>query len=182
MLQLADQIEVFQNTIDVDYIIDLIEKTNINSYPFESVKRRPHLTMEMPIVFDKQDSFESAEIRSFFISLAFPKMTDYIKRHNLKNMSSIKDVVTVSKLSNNMPMDVHVDTKAGVENFLITLYINEDYGGGEIFFPDHNIFYKPKAGDLVMYPGKFKHGVMPSSGSPRYSIAYGVANRSSILV
>jgi hypothetical protein len=182
MLTLTDQIEVFKNTFDINYIIDLIEKTNNNPYVFESVQRRPHLTMQMPILFDKNDSLESAELKTFFISVVFPKMVDYMKKYNLKNMSSIREAFTISKLENGMPMDPHIDIKMGVKNFLVNLYINDDYHGGEIFFPDHNISYKPKSGDIVMYPGAFKHGVMPSLGNPRYSISWGLSDKDSILV
>ena len=33
------------------------------------------------------------------------------------------------------------------------LYLNEEYDGGELFFPDINLRLKPKAGDLVYFKG-----------------------------
>lgn len=182
MLTLANQIEVFSNKIDVEYAIDLIERTNNNPYSFESVQRRPHLTMQMPILFEKNDSLESAELKTFFMSLTFPRMVDYMKKYNLKNMSSIREAYTISKLENSMPMDPHVDIKMGFKNFLVNLYINDNYDGGELFFPDHNVSYKPKAGDIVMYPGAFMHGVMPSSGGARYSLSWGLSDKDTIMI
>ena len=38
-------------------------------------------------------------------------------------------------------------------------YINDNYEGGRIVFPNHNINVKPQAGDLIMFPGKFRHRV-----------------------
>lgn len=50
-------------------------------------------------------------------------------------------------------------------------YLNDDYEGGEIYFPFFEIEKKPKAGDILMYPGSWKylHGVKPVKGT-RYAI------------
>lgn len=64
------------------------------------------------------------------------------------------------------------------------LYPNDDYEGGEIFFrkfsdtwddktfekPEFELTYKPKAGDLVIFPSThpFYHGVMNVKKSPKY--------------
>ena len=53
-------------------------------------------------------------------------------------------------------------------------YINDDYEGGELYFPALDFEYKPKAGDFITFPSyeKFTHGVKPVlSGSDRYVLA-----------
>lgn len=54
------------------------------------------------------------------------------------------------------------------------LYINDDYTGGELFFPKFNDFsLKPAAGSLVIFPGteQYEHGVRPVGPGPvRYVI------------
>jgi len=176
MITLGNRKEVFQNDIDPSYLINLIEKINLTSHEFKVVSRRPHLTMEIPILFNKEDSLESAEIKSIYMSLAFPSIIDYMKKYNLSGTSSIRHLITVSKLESNNPQPAHVDNKVGVNSFLAMLYINDDYQDGDIYFPDNNISYKPKPGDLVIYPGEVKHGVKASIGNPRYTIGYGLAN------
>jgi len=51
------------------------------------------------------------------------------------------------------------------------VYLNDDYEGGEIYFPFFDVVKKPTAGDILMYPGSWKylHGVHPVSGN-RYAI------------
>jgi 2OG-Fe(II) oxygenase superfamily len=46
-------------------------------------------------------------------------------------------------------------------NLSILGYINDNYEGGEIEFPEHGIKIKPFAGDLIMFPsnGAFRHQV-----------------------
>jgi hypothetical protein len=44
--------------------------------------------------------------------------------------------------------------------YVAGLFLNDDYEGGELFFPDLGIRLKPKTGDLVLFPGySTKHGV-----------------------
>jgi hypothetical protein len=51
------------------------------------------------------------------------------------------------------------------------LYINDDYLGGEIYFPELDISIKPEAGDLVCFPDNpdFIHGVKEITGFVRYT-------------
>lgn len=83
----------------------------------------------------------------------------------------------------NLPMNYHVDfnptdldsqgTKLAVT---ITMYLNDDYSGGEISFynseDDQMYNYKPKKGDVTVFPSfkPFYHGVLPMNGNKRYLI------------
>ena len=63
-----------------------------------------------------------------------------------------------------------------------TMYLNDDYDGGEISFKvgDQYIDYKPVAGDVIVFPSghpefladehPYLHGVKKISGNPRYLI------------
>lgn len=50
-------------------------------------------------------------------------------------------------------------------------YLNDDYAGGEIYFPFFGIEKRPNAGDILMYPGSWQylHGVKKVQGV-RYAI------------
>ena len=50
-------------------------------------------------------------------------------------------------------------------------YLNEDYEGGELYFPQHDIEFKPKAGTLAFFPGdkNYLHGVNPIKLGKRYT-------------
>jgi hypothetical protein len=47
------------------------------------------------------------------------------------------------------------------------VYLNDDYTGGELSFVSKDISFKPKAGDLVIFPGNFEYwyDVKPANGS-----------------
>jgi hypothetical protein len=49
-------------------------------------------------------------------------------------------------------------------------YLNNDYEGGELYFPDHGIQFKPKAGSAYFFPGdlNYLHGVTEITSGIRY--------------
>jgi hypothetical protein len=55
-------------------------------------------------------------------------------------------------------------------NLAAICYLNDEYVGGKIFFPEFNKEIKPNAGDLIMFPGKFKHGVTGVISGDRHTM------------
>ena len=64
------------------------------------------------------------------------------------------------------PFKIVEDTTHG-----IIVYLNDDYEGGEIYYPTQNVIYKPKAGSLVIHSSEelARHGVKPVISGTRYS-------------
>jgi hypothetical protein len=50
------------------------------------------------------------------------------------------------------------------------IYLNDDYLGGEIYFPKRNIEIKPKAGSILVWPASENHGVKKILDGNRYTI------------
>lgn len=50
------------------------------------------------------------------------------------------------------------------------VYLNDDYEGGEIFFPDHDIIIKPETNEFISFPGTryYVHGVKEVTKGSRY--------------
>lgn len=80
-----------------------------------------------------------------------------------------------------LAMNYHTDTNhddlespGNKKVFTVTMYLNDNYEGGEISFYDgesDKIYnYKPEAGDVTVFPGSepFYHGVLPFYGGSRY--------------
>ena len=80
----------------------------------------------------------------------------------------------------------HTDRPKGLDNspgpksiLTVTIYLNDDYDGGEVSFlkegVDEVIVYKPKAGDIVIFPScePFHHAAMPiKSNISKYFIRH----------
>jgi hypothetical protein len=68
----------------------------------------------------------------------------------------------------------HVDTLSSEGNHIASVYyINDDYTGGEIDFPDHNLKIKPDANSLIIFPGNenYVHSVHEIIDNDRHSSA-----------
>ena len=58
------------------------------------------------------------------------------------------------------------------ENDIASLiYINDNYEGGEIYFPNQNIAIKPKEGQAIFFPGdkEYLHGVTTITAGERFT-------------
>lgn len=68
------------------------------------------------------------------------------------------------------PNSVHPTT---LTEGAMVFYINDDYEGGELFFPDIDLEIKPKAGQLIAWPSGplFEHGVKIISSGDRYVVS-----------
>jgi len=53
--------------------------------------------------------------------------------------------------------------------FGIAIYLNDDFRGGELIYPDLGLSVTPKAGSMVIHKAHLKHQVFPVLGE-RYSI------------
>lgn len=55
----------------------------------------------------------------------------------------------------------------------IICYLNKDYDGGTLYFPDQNVKIIPEPGLFVCFPGNlhFLHGVTKTSGATRFTIS-----------
>jgi hypothetical protein len=59
-----------------------------------------------------------------------------------------------------------------INKYVGILYLNEDYEGGLLYFPDHKIEIKPKLGQFIMFPGGHEniHGVTEITSGTRYTM------------
>lgn len=59
-----------------------------------------------------------------------------------------------------------------INKFVGILYLNDDYEGGELFFPEHNISFKPQACSYIVFPGGIEniHGVTEVKEGVRYTM------------
>lgn len=83
-----------------------------------------------------------------------------------------KNRFSLFKFIEEFSLNPHVDTLSVESNHIASIYyINDDYSGGEIAFPDHNLKIKPKVNSLIIFPGNenYIHEVLKIINGERYS-------------
>jgi hypothetical protein len=131
--------------------------------------------MELPTLFSSKDNLAAVRLRSMCLSDMLPTITQYMSVYNIEKMIPKKDFITVSKLIPYSSMAVHMDDKEVVsDNFICMAYINDNFVGGELNFPDIGVKYSPSAGDIIIYQAKEKHEVLELTDGFRYSFGYGL--------
>lgn len=76
--------------------------------------------------------------------------------------------------------ELHDGADAGLPNdfpnydIASLFYINDDYDGGELYFPNQGIQFKPKKGAAYFFPGdmNYIHGITEIGGSQRYTCPF----------
>jgi hypothetical protein len=172
--RVGDTLYKTKSECDLEELVLLIELVS-KDYSFETVDRRPHLTMEFPTFFNKKDSISSVRLRSIILKETLPAIESYMLERGLEYMQPKKTFITISKLLPGLGMAPHVDNADKTSNhFICMFYINENFSGGELVFPNDGLKYKPEAGDILIYRGNNLHQVLPVTSGIRYSIGYGL--------
>jgi predicted 2-oxoglutarate/Fe(II)-dependent dioxygenase YbiX len=80
----------------------------------------------------------------------------------------------INKYNNNVFMGPHVDAYDGAQDkstVSMVIYLNDDYEGGEIDFPDHGISLKPEAGSVVVFASEgILHDPRPTKSGTKYMV------------
>lgn len=114
---------------------------------------------------------EILEMLNNVFKLVHSKITDV---YDVEVNGFYKTALHLVKFFDGFYLQHHVDTLSAEENHIASVYyINDDYTGGEIHFPDHNLKIKPKANSLIIFPGNenYLHEVCQVVGKDRYSSA-----------
>ena len=99
-------------------------------------------------------------------------LSRYRKIFNLEVMNSDHDWI-VMKYDEGCFFKDHRDDSAMFDRTIsIIVYLNDDYSGGEIEFPDFGILHKPKAGDVLFFPSAYSyvHNIKEITKGTRYAV------------
>lgn len=55
-------------------------------------------------------------------------------------------------------------------NITSLAYLTDDYLGGEIDFPEFDLTIKPKAGDMLLFPSRYRHRILELKDGRRYTM------------
>jgi hypothetical protein len=98
-----------------------------------------------------------------------------VKKINLifENKLYVQMIRHINKTTPETTWHRHYDGESGKgTEYGVIIYLNDNFEGGELFYPNLNYIYKPKAGDLIIHPGdeRYTHEVLPLLSGERYTL------------
>ncbi len=97
---------------------------------------------------------------------------DYSSRYDIGSLTD--EGYTLLKYENGTHYKQHHDCGGLHKDRVVSIlvYLNDNYEGGELEFPLFDFKYKPKAGDIVIFPSNytFSHIAHPVTSGTKYAI------------
>ncbi len=100
-----------------------------------------------------------------------PAVDDYCGMYNVK--MNYWEVMNCIRYGKGQHFQEHADHGFSYSATVsLVAYVNDDYEGGNLYFPKLNLDIKPKAGDLYIFPSTylFSHRAMPVESGMKFSI------------
>lgn len=161
-------IEDFISKDTCDFLINVLKKHTV-----EDPKRAGfHIALNLDhfaalSIIDKSDLFERKDEE---FNLATQKIEEIIANitkeiSEFYNIKYILKTFCYTKMDPGTENRIHSDNKyidndgnlqdrpSEIEDRSVLLYLNDDYEGGELQFPNQNTYLKPKAGTLIFFEG-----------------------------
>lgn len=104
-----------------------------------------------------------------------------------KDLGFLPNEITIRKYFPPAQMGPHIDCEEDDEEARLTasivLYLNDDYTGGDLAFPEQGIKIKPEAGSLVIFPSvkPYFHASTPLVSGNKYMCPAFMFKRSKII-
>jgi predicted 2-oxoglutarate/Fe(II)-dependent dioxygenase YbiX len=100
-----------------------------------------------------------------------PAVEDYCNMYNVK--MNYWEVMNCIRYGKGQHFQEHADHGFSYSATVsLVAYVNDDYEGGNLYFPKLNLDIKPKAGDLYIFPSTylFSHRAMPVESGMKFSV------------
>lgn len=181
-------IEIFENSwIDPEKTIEAIENECEDPYSELSWKdanvrqidgeygkseKRSNLEARITETAERGDKF-SQRLHNEIADMIDCSTVSYMYRHKIYGVPYHHEYYHILKYSQGQKFDAHVDGMPGGARFLSAIcYLNNDFEGGELEFPNFDLTIKPKAGSLILFPSYFPfvHTAHPVTKGTKYSI------------
>jgi predicted 2-oxoglutarate/Fe(II)-dependent dioxygenase YbiX len=172
---LEDKIIYFENAInDPLILLEEIKKINEDKSCYEVISKwGPWISGDGDYTYGERKfvwadrAKEYPEQANYIIDTLVDAMyktaNKYAEIVNIPGNPNLGKNFVINKYATGEEMGSHVDwnEKNNELEYSFVFYLNDDYEGGEIYWPNQNISLKPKAGSVVIFPSKepYQHAV-----------------------
>lgn len=106
------------------------------------------------------------------IEKAYRHYSKELYPHASQNIKSTEGLLSILKYGITGYLPEHQDQGVSSRVLSTVAYLNDDYVGGEIYFPQIDVQIKPEAGSIIFFPSNFvfSHTVKPITKGFRYAV------------
>jgi hypothetical protein len=129
----------------------------------------------IPGFLSQSQNIDSVNIVNEITQSILNCITEYVKETK-SQPGFLPSIVNVRKYDTDAYMGPHIDTEDERDktkpSISLVFYLNDDYEGGEIEFPQQGISLKPEAGSIVIFPSisPYYHDPKPVTKGTKYMI------------
>jgi hypothetical protein len=158
-------IENFLTEEEHSYVMSLIIKSEENSWQNTTIKeiekKYENNLDQMKIALESRNEFWDDKIFKINDEQCWKSLTKKVNDF-FENKYEVNPMYAIQRQQPNTFLKIHFDqgNNPDLEKAVI-IYLNDNYNGGELFFPDHNFEIKPPAKSMIIFPGTedYMHGV-----------------------
>jgi predicted 2-oxoglutarate/Fe(II)-dependent dioxygenase YbiX len=181
----AEKIYYYKNVVKNPYeLIDLIEVSDSNLTENDAINpwhewvtsgdSKKYVFGSQKFTNESKLPTSSEDVRSAYTKIK-SALTEAGKSYALSFGMDYVDLtpISISKYTSGASMGRHVDDYGNPKSrplMSAVLYLNDDYEGGELYFPLQEIKIKPEAGSIIVFPSvePFFHESLPISKGEKY--------------
>lgn len=158
----ADNIFYYTSVIEnPQHIIDMLEETDalltdeslISCWHDWTSSNADHQFGYRKVTNEESFASSTDQVRSIYAVLNEALISvgkDYSDTLGIPN--GAKAPISISKYLPNEYMGPHADEGHPEAHFSAVLYLNDNFNGGGLGFPNQNVFIQPKAGSIIVFP------------------------------
>lgn len=165
---LSPGITIYKNAIkDIDRLLDLMKDVDYYNLPNSNARK-------VDLLYINEDTVNKAnisEIQDILNKSIAPCLEDYSTKYNVDGI--IPEDWQLVRYGEGQEFTTHLDENYDHPRTVsITMYLNNDYTGGELEYVWFNKTYKPEAGDIIIFPSNyiFSHRVHKVLSGIRYAV------------
>ena len=144
--------------------------TTIGQGQFQNARTNLDINVSVAAQITGNQTMKDVHNQYYFMLLA--ATLPYASRHNIESQL-FHEPYSLLKYKNGQQYKTHYDGGAGSGRAISAIcYLNDDYEGGDIEFPEFKIKIKPEAGMLILFPSNFayKHTAYPVTSGTKYAL------------